>query len=170
MPKKVLCNLFNISLIISCFFPIFIEQLKTIYYILPISLITIGLSFNNISILTDYLHEKAVIYTDLIDESEPSIDKKNKFQKVYLASLYIFSSILISTLIYYFYFELEYSVLNKFEILAFVGGWISLVRRTHIAISDGLLILIHKYKTFIKKSKVTINNDLKKENELNNIV
>ena len=102
--------------------------------------------------MTDYLHEKAVIYTDLIDESEPSIDKKSKFQKVYLASLYIFSSLLFSTLIYYFYFELEYSTLYKLEILGFIGGWISLVRRTHIGISDGLLMVIHRYKTFINKS------------------
>lgn len=152
----------NLSFFIACFLPIFLDQLKTIYYILPISLITIALSFNNISVLTDYLHEKVVIYSDLIDENESSIDKKNRFQKMYVIFLYISSSILISTLIYYLYFELQDSNLSVLQNLGFIGGWISLVRRTHISISEGLLRIIHKYKIFVNspnKNKISISTN-----------
>jgi hypothetical protein len=164
--KKKKCAICKRILLILTLLPFlaFIPSLKydwcrSLYYILPISGIVVYVFLLNFPMIVTSIHTRPIYYDDLEDSRYIDQTIKKRFQFIFIVILQITVTLIISSMIYYYYDQFHYTELSKIEIFGVLGGFISLLLKIENMIGNSVLVGLNLWKN---RSPISVGNDLKK--------
>jgi hypothetical protein len=153
IPKRKKSNMYKRLLLIFVLLPLLIflpvhkyEWNKSLYFVIPTSIITIYVLLLNFPSLIAQIHSCPLYYEDLEDDRyiDPSI--KLRFQIIFVVILQITLTLIISGMIYYYYDQFHITDLSKIEIFGVLGGFISLLFKIENIIGKSVLTSLNMWK------------------------
>jgi hypothetical protein len=141
------CLLPSIFLTIMPYLPIpHMEIIRTPIYVVPFCVLSAVLLFHSFACFTNYLYERSVKFSDLMDETEFETGKKERYLRYHRYFTILLSACLIGLLIYYYQFIYVNTDGDYITLLILVRGIITYYFDIQHMISRYVKTLLHKHK------------------------
>jgi len=134
----------------------FFDWARNPYYSTTTSFVASYAVLLNVPSLLRAAHKAPITFDDLNDEKAIDPRLRERFQSIFIFTLQICTSLIVSGLCYYYTYTYKNSQLSMFEVFGVVGGFVSLLR----SIESGTATVLLACLNYAKHSGE--NNSLKK--------
>jgi hypothetical protein len=101
-----------------------LEELQSVYYVVPVSILSSYAALINFEWLSKIFHQKPIYFEDLYDDV-PDALVRDKFQHFFLNSINICLCLTVGIIVYYTMYRFHETPLSLVELLGFGGGMVS---------------------------------------------
>ena len=123
-----------------------LDILQTSYYVIPLSVISAALLFHSFACFTNYLYERSVKFSDLMDETEFETDRKERYLRYHKYFTILLSACLAGVLIYYYGYVYVHTEFDYITLFVIIRGIITYYFDIQHMISRYIKTLLHKHK------------------------
>lgn len=114
---------------------------RTMYYVIPATMISTFIILLNFPNIVKLAHSRPIYYDDL----DTANVVQAKYQQIFVISLQITITLIMSGMCYYYYNRFHNSTLTNMELLGVLGGYLSILMKVERVIGKILLTSLNHH-------------------------